>query len=65
MKLKQKLLSTAFAVASLIGANSASAVIIGGVDFGAFNFHIETTTLAESLVLAMVKHLRATAKSTQ
>ena len=50
MKLKQKLLSTAFAVASLIGANSASAVIIGGVDFGPFNFHLETTTVAESLI---------------
>ena len=45
--MKFKLSSLAVAAAGLIASTSASAVIVGGVDFGTFGFHIDTTTLAE------------------
>ncbi|MCB1896005.1 MAG: PEP-CTERM sorting domain-containing protein [Zoogloeaceae bacterium] len=47
--------ASAFAAGALAAAGSASAVVVGGVDFGILgespaNRHIETTTLAETLV---------------
>lgn len=48
MKFKHKLISAAFAAASLLGTSSAFATVVGGVDFGSFGFHIDTTTLAET-----------------
>ena len=50
--MNMKLSALAIAAAGLIVSTSASAVIVGGVDFGAFGFHIDTTTLAESGVTA-------------
>lgn len=50
MKFKHKLLAIALAAASFIGASSASAAIVGGVDFGPFTDHIETTTVSETFV---------------
>jgi hypothetical protein len=47
----RKLAATAaMAGAGLFAAAPASAVIVGGVDFGNFGNHIETTTIAETLI---------------
>lgn len=50
-----KLVAAAIATWGLLAAGNASAIIVGGVDFGALgeaptNQHIETTTLAETLI---------------
>lgn len=46
--MKLKLSSLVIAAAGLIASTSASALIVGGVDFGAFGTHLETSTLAET-----------------
>lgn len=51
--MKTKLVAAAIATCGLLAAGNASAIIVGGVDFGIlgeepFNQHIETTTLAET-----------------
>ncbi len=46
--MKLKLSSLAIAAAGLIASTSASALIVGGVDFGAFGTHLETSTIAET-----------------
>jgi len=51
--MKIKVLSAAVAISLALAAGSASAIIVGGVDFGVQGLtnHIETTTLAETLIL--------------
>jgi len=53
--MKHKILTAASLAIGLAAAGSASAVVVGGVDFGALggsptNTHVETTTLAETLI---------------
>lgn len=52
--MKSKLLPALLAVAGMASAGSASAIIVGGIDFGATGTvqHIETTTVAEQVVTA-------------
>lgn len=52
--MKLKGLSAAIALGCAVASGSASAIVVGGVDFGALGLtaHIETSTLAETLVLA-------------
>lgn len=47
--MNKKLIASAIAALGLAASGSASAIIVGGVDFGAGGTHIETTTLAETL----------------
>lgn len=48
MNLNKLLVAAAAALA--LGATSASAAVVGGVDFGPFDAHLDTTTLAETLI---------------
>lgn len=53
--MKHKILTAATLVIGLAGAGSASAVIVGGIDFGALGgsptySHLETSTLAETFI---------------
>lgn len=47
---KKLVLSTVLGVAGLAASATASAVVVGGVDFGAGGSHLETTTLAETFI---------------
>jgi hypothetical protein len=53
--MKKNLIASAIAAITLAASGSASAIVVGGVDFGAAGNtnHIETTTLAETLVNAV------------
>jgi hypothetical protein len=53
MKLKSLLTATLTAI-GLTAASSASAIVVGGIDFGALgnSSHLETTTVAETIVTA-------------
>ena len=48
--MKLKLCSAILTVSGLLASGVASAAVVGGVDFGAFGTHIETTTLAETAI---------------
>jgi hypothetical protein len=55
--MKFKKLTAALAIGSMLVAAKASAIIVGGVDFGPLggpptNSHLETTTIAETLITA-------------
>ena len=53
--MKNKLIASAILGLSLAASGSASAIVVNGVDFGAAGLtnHLETTTLAETLVTAV------------
>lgn len=48
--MKKRMLASAICGLGLMASGAASATVIGGVDFGPFGFHIDTTTLAETFV---------------
>lgn len=48
--MKFKLLPAVLALAGVAASGAASAAIVGGVNFGAFGTHIETTTVAETFI---------------
>ncbi len=50
--MNRKLIASAIAALGLVASGSASAIVVGGVDFGAAGLanHLETTTLAETFV---------------
>lgn len=50
--MNKKLIASAIAALGLAASGSASAIVVGGVDFGALGLvsHLETTTLAETFV---------------
>lgn len=48
--MKSKLLPVVLALAGVAASGAASAAIIGGVNFGPFGNHIETTTVAETFI---------------
>lgn len=58
--MKKQLLSAAVGLAALAMAQSASAIVVGGVDFGATGLtsHLETTTVAETLITGNGQTLR-------
>lgn len=59
--MKRKLLASLIAAAGLVGAGNASAIVVGGIDFGApaGATHLETTTLAETLITGNGQNLEA------
>jgi hypothetical protein len=48
--MKLKLIATLLTSAGLGWATNASAIAVGNIEFGAFNGHIETSTVAETLI---------------
>lgn len=48
--MNKKLIASAIAAIGMMTSGMASAAIIGGVDFGSGGTHLETTTLAETLI---------------
>ncbi|HPT48915.1 MAG TPA: PEP-CTERM sorting domain-containing protein [Accumulibacter sp.] len=48
--MKTKILASAICGLGMLASGAASAVVVGGVDFGSFGTHLETTTLAETTV---------------
>ena len=50
--MKTKILASAACALGLLASGSAAAFSVGGVDFGNFNFHLDTTTLAETAIKA-------------
>ena len=48
--MKKRIVASAICGLGLLVSGAASADIIGGVDFGPFGFHLDTTTLAETAI---------------